>query len=173
MSSVKKFTLRQVFIRIYRQDILYIQSCWFFRPRFVNYCPSNLLSGSSLPPYTPFPVLISIQYTRIQCVKGWVYGVLGGRGLRQINACRKVPLQVNFVRWRHFALVSVQLNSPWSCASGPARAHCASARVEEVKSEGGGGGDGGCYSIYISLCPVILLSCELDCESSCIFVGSR
>ncbi len=27
---------------------------------------------------------------------------LGGEGLRQINARRKVPLQVNFVRWRHF-----------------------------------------------------------------------
>ncbi len=27
----------------------------------------------------------------------------------QINTCRKVPLQVNFVRWRHFALPSLIL----------------------------------------------------------------
>ncbi len=42
-----KGTLRQVFIRVY---ILGIQSdsqtCWYFRPSFVNYCPSNLLSDS-------------------------------------------------------------------------------------------------------------------------------
>ncbi len=28
---------------------------------------------------------------------------------RQINTCRKVPLQVNFFRWRHLALLSVSL----------------------------------------------------------------
>ncbi len=27
---------------------------------------------------------------------------------------RKVPLQVNFFRWRHFGLVSIQLVSPWT-----------------------------------------------------------
>ncbi len=31
-----------------------------------------------------------------------------------INTCREVPLQVNFFRWRHFALVSIQLISPCS-----------------------------------------------------------
>ncbi len=30
-----------------------------------------------------------------------------------INTCRKVPLQVNFVRWRHFVLVSIKFISPW------------------------------------------------------------
>ncbi len=30
-------------------------------------------------------------------------------GLRQINTCRKVPLQVNFLRWRHLALLSISL----------------------------------------------------------------
>ncbi len=29
-----------------------------------------------------------------------------GGSLRHINTCRKVPLHVNFFRWRHFALVS-------------------------------------------------------------------
>ncbi len=30
-----------------------------------------------------------------------------------INTCRKVHKQVNFFRWRHFALVSIKLISPW------------------------------------------------------------
>ncbi len=30
--------------------------------------------------------------------------------LRQINTCRKVSLQVHFLRWRHFALPSMSLN---------------------------------------------------------------
>ncbi len=71
----------------------------------MNCCPSPLLFGSPLLP-PPFLVLISILYTRTQCVRGWGYGVLG---LRQINTCRKVPLQVNFFRWRHFALPAMSL----------------------------------------------------------------
>jgi hypothetical protein len=35
-------------------DWRYSQSCWYFRPSFVNCCPSNLLSGSTF--LTPFPV---------------------------------------------------------------------------------------------------------------------
>jgi hypothetical protein len=31
-------------------DWRYSQSCWYFRPCFVNCCPSNLLSGSTQPP---------------------------------------------------------------------------------------------------------------------------
>jgi hypothetical protein len=31
-------------------DWRYSQSCWYFRPSFVNCFPSNLLSGSTLPP---------------------------------------------------------------------------------------------------------------------------
>ncbi len=34
-------------------DWIYSQSCWYFRPSFVNYCPSNLLSGSPPPPLPP------------------------------------------------------------------------------------------------------------------------
>ena len=46
------------------------------------------------------------------CVnKGGVWGDRRGGGLRKINTCRKVPLQVNFFRWRHFALLSVSLRS--------------------------------------------------------------
>jgi hypothetical protein len=47
-------------------------------------------------------------------VKGG-YGVIidgeWARGLRQMNTCRNVPLEVNIFRWRHFDLVSVQLIS--------------------------------------------------------------
>jgi hypothetical protein len=82
-----KGILRQVFIRVYSQ------SCWYFRPSFVNCCPTNL-SGSSLTPPL-FPVWKSIQYTCIQCLKG-IWGHRRGEGLRKINTCRKVSLQVNF-----------------------------------------------------------------------------
>ncbi len=54
-------TLRQVFIRVYRHS----QSCWYFRPSFMNYCPSNLLSRS---PFLPFPVSKYSIYR--QCVAG-------------------------------------------------------------------------------------------------------
>ncbi len=33
--------------------------------------------------------------------------------LRQINTCRKVPLKVDFCRWRHFALLSMSLIFLW------------------------------------------------------------
>jgi hypothetical protein len=72
MSSSKKLTckgpLRQVLIRVYR---LVIQSgILIFRPSFMNCCPSNFLSGSSLPP-PPLPCVI--KYTaRIQCVRGGI-----------------------------------------------------------------------------------------------------
>ncbi len=36
-------------------DWRYSQSYWYFRHSFVNCCPSNFLSGSTLPP-PPFPV---------------------------------------------------------------------------------------------------------------------
>ncbi len=34
-----------------------------------------------------------------------------------INTCRTVPFQVNFVRWRHLALVSIYLICPWTYAT--------------------------------------------------------
>ncbi len=66
-------TLRQVFIRRYSQ------SCLYFRPSFVNCCPSNLLSGSTLPP-SPFPV--SKYCICRQCVAG---GGGGERGLSPVG----------------------------------------------------------------------------------------
>jgi hypothetical protein len=52
-------------------DCRYSQSCWYFRPSVVNYCPSKLLSGSSPP---PFPVSKYSIYR--QCVPG-----VGGWGV--------------------------------------------------------------------------------------------
>jgi hypothetical protein len=55
-----KGILRKVFIRVFRLEIQYIQSYWYFRfSCFVNCCLSNLRSGSTLP--TPSTVWISIQ----------------------------------------------------------------------------------------------------------------
>ncbi len=83
---------------------------WYFRPSFVNCCPSPLLSGSTFPP-APFPVWISILY--VQCTTYTVRkggGGYGFPGLRQKNTCRKVSLQVNFFRWQKiFALPSMSL----------------------------------------------------------------
>ncbi len=50
---------------------------------------------------------------------GRVWGYRRGRGLRLINICRKVRLQVNLFRWQHFALVSIKLISPYSHLSSP------------------------------------------------------
>ncbi len=70
---LKKFTwegtLRQVIIRVYRTEIQSVMLV--FRPSFVNYCLSNLLSGSISPPP---PVWIIILYTLIQCVGGGLWG---------------------------------------------------------------------------------------------------
>jgi hypothetical protein len=97
---------------------------WYFRPSFVNCCPSPRLSGSTLPP-SPFPPSslpcvkkYTVQYTRIKCVWGWGggYGVLG---LRQINTCHKVPLQVQYsARFYHtkhlMSVLNLKLIFDWS-----------------------------------------------------------
>jgi hypothetical protein len=59
----------------------------------VNCCPSNLLSGSTLPPPLPCVNKYTV-YKCTVCKKGGMYGALG---LRQINTCRKVPSQVIFL----------------------------------------------------------------------------
>ncbi len=89
-----KGTLRQVFISVIRLEsgdtVSYVgifdTALWT-----VAHLPFSLVQ---LSPPTPFPVWLCILYTRIQCVRGGGYGVLG---LRRINTCRKVPLQVMFL----------------------------------------------------------------------------
>jgi hypothetical protein len=34
-------------------DWRYSQTCWYFQPSFVNFCPSNILCGSPPPPLPP------------------------------------------------------------------------------------------------------------------------
>ncbi len=55
----------------------------------------GILLFELLPP-PPLTCVNSIQYKRIQYV--WGVGGYEVLGLRQINNCRKVPLQVNFFR---------------------------------------------------------------------------
>jgi hypothetical protein len=48
--------------------------CWFFRPSCVNCCPSNLLSGSTLP-HLPLPCVKKYPvYTYTVCKGGGVLG---------------------------------------------------------------------------------------------------
>ncbi len=49
-------------------DWRFSQSCWYFRPSFGTIAPLTFSLVLLLPP--PFPVWISILYTRIQCVRG-------------------------------------------------------------------------------------------------------
>jgi hypothetical protein len=66
MSSSKKWPVKGLCGRCLLEFIgwRYSQSCRYFRPSFVDYCPSNLLSGS--PP--PLPC-VKVQY--LQTVLSW------------------------------------------------------------------------------------------------------
>ncbi len=66
-----KGTLRQVFITVYRLEIQTVMRV--FRPSFVHCCPLtfSLVQLFSLP---PFPVWISILFTRKQYVRGGGWG---------------------------------------------------------------------------------------------------
>ncbi len=101
-----KRTLRQAFIRVYRLEQWdTVSHVGIFDPALwtVVALPFSLVQLISF--LLPCVHKDSILYTRIPCVRGG-YGVLG---LRQINTCRKIPLQVNFFRWLHFALPSMSL----------------------------------------------------------------
>ncbi len=104
-----KWTLRQVFIRVYRleiQSVMLVFStqlcelsclggvgrCWVLLETI--FCRSFTLCF--WPDSEPTKLL-----DRPKQKNRW------GEGLRQVNTCRKVPLQVNFFRWRHSALVSI------------------------------------------------------------------
>ncbi len=93
-----KGTLRQVFIKVYILEDINSQYCWYFRPSFVNCCPSNLLSGSTLDPL-PRENKYTV-YTYTVC-KGGGYG---GPGPQTDKL-----LPQSFFRWRHFALPSMSL----------------------------------------------------------------
>ncbi len=92
-------------------DRRYSQSCWYFRPSFVNCCPLPF----SLSQLYPFPMWISIKYTvyKYTVCKGG--GVWGSRPQTD-NTCLKVPLQVNFFRWQLFAQSFMSLIFLRSCS---------------------------------------------------------
>ncbi len=72
-----KWTLRQVFIRVYRLEIQSV-TCWYFRPSFVtcSCCPLTPSLWVNPPPPPPPPPRA---------------------GVRQIKTCRKVSFKVNFI----------------------------------------------------------------------------
>ncbi len=43
--------MTQVNLFVIKQNLCYSQSCWYFRPSFVNCCPSPFLSGLTLSPF--------------------------------------------------------------------------------------------------------------------------
>jgi hypothetical protein len=112
---LKKFTckgtLRKVFIGVYRLEVQSVML--IFSTSFVNYF------RLTFPPPPPFQKSKYIIYRH--CVAGRGLGVLSpvedhpkqnprrGEGLIQMNTCREVPLQINYLRRRHFALLSVSL----------------------------------------------------------------
>ncbi len=118
MSSSKKIylwgSLRQVIIIVYILEIVNFL-CTYIHVGILNLALGSVLSCVApllfslvqLFHPTPLPCVNKytvILYTRIQCVRGRGFEVLG---LRQINNWRKVPLKVNFFKWPHFTLVSI------------------------------------------------------------------
>jgi hypothetical protein len=86
---LKKFTCGRC-LSVFIDRKRYSQSCWNFRPSFVNCSPSNLLSGSTLAP----PLLcVKVPYILyVQTVCGWEGGGCGVLwSLRQGNTCCRVP----------------------------------------------------------------------------------
>jgi hypothetical protein len=85
----------------------YSQSCWYFRPSFVNYAPLTFSLVHLLPP--------SLCQSTVHTDSVWLgYRVAlppkqklrRERGLRQINTCRKVPLEINFFNiWHCISLI--------------------------------------------------------------------
>jgi hypothetical protein len=89
-----------------------------------NYAAGDFLSEAhtephtSPPPYTLYTVYCTYSHREggmeswirenMRWAQSWVKNtnMIGWKS-------RKVPLQVNFFRWRHFALVSIKLISPW------------------------------------------------------------
>ncbi len=128
-----------VFNRVYRLEIQSVMLVGtVFRPSFVDYCPSNLLSCSPPPLFPKSKYSLYRQRVARRVWGGGVWVVLEtifcrsltfcfwrdseptkflfhqtkprkGDVLRHINTCHKVTLQVNFFRQRHMALLSISL----------------------------------------------------------------
>jgi hypothetical protein len=70
-------------------------------------------NGFCLRPYSACENLYLTRFTAYKIARPPQRKIWEGRGgdLRQINTCRKVHVQVNFLRRRHFALLSIWLIS--------------------------------------------------------------
>jgi hypothetical protein len=116
MSSFNKFFpyfaagVYSLYFIVYRLEIQSVMLVFSTQP--CELLPLFLLSGSTVPP-PPFPINFVNKYT-VYTFTVYMYkvGDMGFRASRQINICRKVPLQVNIFRWRHFALSSMSLIFP-------------------------------------------------------------
>ncbi len=73
------------------------QSCWYFRLSFVNCCPSNLLSGSSLP----LPPSVNIG----GFIKGILRGVRCTKSLRVLFLHRRPPSWTTLVLYSRAVLI--------------------------------------------------------------------
>ncbi len=76
----------------------YSQSWYYFRPALWSIAPLTFFLISSPPSPLACVDEYTVLYTRIQCVRGGVWGHRRGVGLRKIrkHPCRQVPLLVNF-----------------------------------------------------------------------------
>ncbi len=98
-----KRTLRQVFIRVYRLEIQTVMLVFS-----TQLCELLVLLPSLWFNSPPFPVWISILYTRIQCVRGG--GCMGASGPLTDKHLPQIPFTGQFFIWRHFALLSIYLS---------------------------------------------------------------
>ncbi len=80
-------------------DWRYIQSSWYFRPSFVNCCPSNVLCGSTL---TPLPPLLCVNKYTVFTYTVWWYGVL-----LETIFCRSLTLCTWPTRFRTYKIVTL------------------------------------------------------------------
>ncbi len=62
-------------------DCTYSQSCWYFWLSFVNYCPSNLLSGSPPPPLPK----VNVKVCGWEGMGGGVLSCVGDHILQEFN----------------------------------------------------------------------------------------
>jgi hypothetical protein len=111
-TTFKKFTckgtLRQVFIIVYWHYWDTNSHVDIFDPALWVVAPLtfSLVSFPQPPRPPPPPPHLPSRCIFTVCRGGGNWG----HGLKQINTCRKVPLQVNFFKWRHFAVVSNIVN---------------------------------------------------------------
>ncbi len=95
LKMTRKGTLRQVFIRVYKLEIQSVMLLGYWVLLDIIFCKS--LTLCIWPNSEPTKLIDNPKQKPRR------------DGGLQINTCRQVPLQVNFVGWRHFSLLSISL----------------------------------------------------------------